>query len=165
MAIYKDEKRGTYYFSVYVTHRNGKRKRVLRRGFKTSEDARLAEAKVMIDAKNTSTSNPRMDDALKEYMKWYEQRRKESTTYNLKGTMKNHIVPFFEDKRIRSVASQDIMRFHNYLLDNLAVSTSKAIHRALVAFFNYAIKMDYLDKNPASETGNITIREDKNVNF
>lgn len=165
MAIYKDEKRGTYYFSVYVTYKDGERKRILRRGFKTSKEAQLAEAKALIDAKNTTSSNPKMENVLKEYIKWYEKRRKESTTYNLKGTINRYILPFFEGMNIKNVVGRDIMKFHDYLLDNLAVTTSKAIHRDLVAFFNYAIRMEYVEGNPASEVGNITVKEDRNVNF
>ncbi|WP_277680356.1 Arm DNA-binding domain-containing protein, partial [Gracilibacillus dipsosauri] len=45
MPIYKDEKRGTYYF---ITRINGKQ--VKRRGFKSPKEAKLAEAQLLLDA-------------------------------------------------------------------------------------------------------------------
>lgn len=165
MAIYKDEKRGTYYVSVYVEFKNGDRKRVFKRGFKTQAEAKVAEAEIILNATIANSDNPLFDDLLNEYMSWYEKRRKESTVYKLKGTIKRYIKPYFEKKHIQDIAKRDIMKFHDYLLDKLSVSTAKSVHKDLSAVFNYAIQMEYINVNVAREVGNIDIKEEKNVYY
>lgn len=165
MAIYKDNKRGTYYVSVYVEYKNGDRKRVMRRGFKTQAEAKRAEAEIIMEATINNPDNPLIDDLLDEYIKWYKKRRKESTVYNKKGVIRRYIRPFFKDKHIQDVKKRDVMKFHDYLLDKLSLVTAKAIHKDLSAFLNYAIQMEYTNINVARETGNIDAVEDKTINY
>ncbi len=167
MAIYKDKERGTYYISVYVELKNGDRKRILRRGFKTRAEAKRAEADIIMNAAIENPDNPLFADVLDEYIKWYEKRRKKSTVKKLKGTINRYIRPYFKNKFIQDISRRDISRFHDYLLDkNLAISTAKSIHKDLSAIFNYAItEMGYLTVNVASEVGNIDAQEDNRLNY
>ena len=43
MAIYKDKKRNTWFFRVYVNDNKGNRKQKERSGFKTKSEAKIAE--------------------------------------------------------------------------------------------------------------------------
>jgi len=165
VAIYKDEKRGTYYVSVYVELNNGDRKRVLRRGFKSRSEAQRAEAEIILNASMVDPDNPLFSDVLDEYMSWYKKRRKESTVNKLKGTIRLYIRPFFGEKFIQDISRRDVMRFHDFLLDKLAVSTSKGVHKDLSAILNYAIQMEYININVAREVGNIDAKDDATVNF
>lgn|SRR5699024_2757753 len=165
MAIYKDEKRGTYYVSVYVTMNNGERKRVLRRGFSTQAEARVAEAEIILNATIDNPDNPLFEDLLDEYITWYEKRRKESTVYNLKGTINRYIKPFFKDMRVQDIKKRDIMKFHDFLLEKLAVTTAKSTHRNLSTILNYAIQMEYLNVNVAREVGNIDATDNKKIDY
>lgn len=165
MAIYKDKKRGTYYVSVYVELNNGERKRVMKRGFKTQQEAKKAEAEIIFNATIENPDNPLFNDLIKEYMKWYEKRRKESTVYNLKGTVRRYIEPFFEGKHIQDIKKRDIMKFHDDLLDKLSVTTAKSVHKNLSAILNYAIQMEYINVNVAREVGNIDAKEDKKIDY
>src|SRR5699024_6664890 len=158
MSIYKDEKRGTWYVSVYVELKNGERKRIMRRGFRTQAEARVAEAEIILNATIENPDNPLIDDLLTEYMQWYEKRRKESTVYNLQGTINRYIEPFFKGKHVQDIKKRDIMKFHDFLLDKLSVVTAKAVHKNLSAILNYAIQMEYLNVNVAREVGNIDIK-------
>src|SRR5690625_2286017 len=98
-------------------------------------------------------------------MKWYEKRRKESTVYNLKGTIKRYIQPFFKGKHVQDIKKRDIMKFHDFLLEKLAVVTAKSIHKNLSAILNYGIQMEYLNINVAREVGNVDAKEDKSINY
>src|SRR5699024_4484963 len=109
--------------------------------------------------------NPLIDDLLTEYMKWYEKRRKESTVYNLQGTINRYIEPFFKGKHVQDIKKRDIMKFHDFLLDKLSVVTAKAVHKNLSAILNYAIQMEYLNVNVAREVGNIDIKNEKKINY
>lgn len=165
MGVYKDKKRGTWYVSVYVELRNGNRKRVVRRGFKSQGEAKKAEAGIIFSAEIENPDNPLFGDLLIEYITWYKKRRKASTVYNLEGTIKRYIKPFFSNKHIQDIKKRDIMKFHDFLLDKLSVVTAKTVHKNLSAIFNYAIQMEYTNINVAREVGNIDAKEEKKINY
>lgn len=155
MAIYKDEKRGTYYVSVYVELKNGDRKRILRRGFNSQAEARVAEAEIIVNASIEDPDNPLFDDVLDEYSDWYEKRRKESSTHKVKKDIRLYVKPFFKNKHIQDITRRDVIRFQDYLLDKLSLTTAKNVHTQLSAIFRYAISMEYITENVAREVGNI----------
>lgn len=165
MAVYKDKKRGTWYVSVYVESKDGRRKRVLKRGFNSRQEAKKAEAEIMFSASLENSDNPLFGDLLDEYMNWFKKRRKQSTVYKLEGTIRLYIRPFFGNKFIKDITKRDIMRFHDFLLDKLSVTTAKAVHKDLSAILNYSIQMEYININVAREVGNIDIKEERNVNY
>jgi len=165
VAIYKDEKRGTYYVSVYVELKNGERKRVLRRGFKTQAEAKVAEADIILNAAIENPDNPFFTDVVDEYIKWYEKRRKSSSVHRLKKECRLYIKPFFKDKHIQDIKKRDVMKFHDFLLDKLAITTAKNVHSYLSAIFNYAVKMEYTNVNVARDVGNIQASDNKSFNY
>ena len=165
MAIYKDKNRGTWYVSVYVEIKNGDRKRVLRRGFKTRADAKKAESEIIFNASIESPDNPFFVDVVDEYISWYEKRRKASSVHRLKKECRLYIKPFFENKFIQDIQRRDVVRFHDFLLDKLSVTTSKNIHSYLSAIFNFALKMEYVNNNVAREVGNIQVSENKKFDY
>ncbi|WP_182200125.1 tyrosine-type recombinase/integrase [Paraliobacillus salinarum] len=155
MTIYKDKKRGTYYISVYVELKNGDRKRVLKRGFKTRKEAKKAESEIVFNSTIDNPDNPIFKDVIAEYISWYEKRRKASSLHRLKKECRLYIEPFFGNKHIQNINKRDVMKFHDFLLDSLSITTSKNVHGFLSAIFNFAIKMEYVNINIAKETGNI----------
>lgn len=165
MAIYYDRKRGTYYVSVYVEYRNGERKRVLRRGFKTKREAKKAESEIVLNAEVSNPENPLFTDIVDQYIDWYEPRRKVSSVHRLKKETRLYIKPFFKGKKIKNIHNSDIMDFHTFLLNNLSVRTSKNVHGFLSAIFNHAVKLGHISVNPAKETGNIQASYDKQFNY
>lgn len=165
MAIYKDKKRGTYYVSVYVTYRNGERKRVLRRGFKTRQEAQRAEAEIILDATIEDPDNPLFEDVVDEYLEWYERRNKATSVHRMKKEARLYLKPFFKGKRIQDIRKRDIMKFHDFLLDKLAISSAKNVHGYLSTLFNYAIKMEYTKVNVAREVGNIKASASKKMDY
>lgn len=165
MAIYKDKKRGTWYISVYVELKNGDRKRIMRRGFKTQSEARKAEAEIIFNASMQSPDNPLFNDVVDDYIAWYEKRRKPSSIHRLKKESRLYIKPFFGNKFIQDIKRRDIMKFHDFLLDKLSVTTSKNVHGYLSAIFNYAIKMEYVNNNVAREVGNVDANENKEFEY
>src|SRR5699024_743501 len=141
VAIYKDKKRGTYYVSVYVELKNGERKRIMKRGFKTQADAKKAEAEIVFNASIQRPDNPLISDVVDEYISWYEKRRKASSIHRLKKESRLYIKPFFGNKFIQDIKRRDVIRFHDFLLDKLSVTTSKNVHGYLSAILNHAVKM------------------------
>lgn len=167
MAIYKDKKRGTYYVSVYVDLKNGDRKRVMKRGFKTKKEAKKAESEIIFNAAINNPDNPFFTDVVDEYISWYEKRRKPASLHRLKKECRLYIKPFFGNKYIQDIKKRDVMKFHDFLLGDkkLSITTSKNVHGYLSAIFNYAIKMEYANLNIAREVGNIQANNDKKMEY
>jgi len=165
MPVYKDKKRGTWYVSVYVELKNGERKRVLKRGFKSRPEAKKAESEIILNAAIENPDNPLFEDVIAEYMKWYKKRRKASTVNKLEGTIRLYIKPYFGHKHIQDIKKRDVMKFHDFLLDKLSVSTAKSVHKDLSSILNYAIQMEYLQTNVAREVGNIDKKEKRKVDY
>lgn len=164
MPVYKDKKRGTYYVSVYVG-KGERRKRVLRRGFKTRPEAVKAEAEIIFNAELYNSDNPLFTDVVDEFIKSYSKKRKESSTNRLKKECRLYIKPFFEGKFIQNIRKRDILKFHDYLLDRLSITTAKNVHGYLSAILNYAVKMEYVTTNVAREVGNIKGNDNKEFDY
>lgn len=165
MPVYKDEKRGTWYVSTYVEYRDGTKKRVMKRGFKTKREATQYENELQYQSRMNSSDNPLFGDVLDDYQAMYKKTRKESTVNKMNGIIRLYIRPFFGKKRIQDINNKDISRFHLFLLEKLATSTSKAVHKDLSAILNYAVRMEYINSNPAREVGNIKANENRKVDY
>lgn len=165
VAIYKDKKRSTYYFSVYVDV-NGEKKRFVRRGFKNRQEARLAEADFLLNFDTTDDERITFETLAEMYKNWYKKRRKESSYKKIKSVVDIHLNPFFKKKYIGDITKRDVIKLHDKLLDKkLSVTSVKKAHTVLSSMLNYAIKTEYLKVNVAREAGNLDIKETKRFEF
>lgn len=160
MAIYKDKKRKTYYYSVSV---GGKRH--LKRGFKTRAEAKRAETEFLYNYDEVDEENITFGQLSKMYLDWYKRRRKNSSYVKIESVVRIHLNPRFERKKIKNINKRDITKMHDELLDELSVTSAKKIHTVISAILNYAIEHDYLNINVAREIGNINIKSNKIMNF
>lgn len=159
MAVYKDKDRNTYYF---ITRINGKQ--VKRRGFITKKEALLAEAK--FEDESILEEIETFEYIAKEYLDWYQKRRKESSYYKIESIVRVHLIPYFGQKELQGIRQRDIIKFQDMLIDSKAAASHvKKIHTTLSAIFKFAIKNEYMKENPASIVGNVDLKEEKHVNF
>jgi integrase len=165
VAIYKDKKRGTYYFQTRVKKADGGYRQIKRRGFKSSQEARRAEAEAIIEFEDETSANPYFEHVAKEYLEWYKKRRKASSYAKIEGIVRIHLIPFFGNKRIQNIRNRDVSKFHDSIIDSRKLATLQIIHVVLSAIFNYAIKMEYTQKNPARAIGNFEGKPEKRINF
>lgn len=159
MSVYKDNQRGTFYFRTRI---NGKQ--VKRRGFKTTKEARLAEAQLLLDD-DINEDNPPFEKVADEYKNWYRKRRKPMSYTKMEGIVNNYLIPWFGKKQIDNIKNRDVMKFHDELIDKNSVATNKTIHVFLSAVFNFAIRNEYTTKNPARAVGNFDGKPEKHVNY
>src|SRR5699024_5074542 len=74
--------------------------------------------------------------------------------------------PIFENEKIDKIRNRDITKFHDKLLDKkYSAHHAKKIHTTLSAVFNFAIKQEYVNINPASIVGNLEMEEEKHINY
>lgn len=165
MPVYKDEKRGTWYVSCYVETKDGKRKKVMRRGFKTQSEAKKAEAELIFNASLENPDNPTFTELAQEYLEWYKQRRKTSSYRKIESVVRIRLLPYLKNKRIQDITRRDVMKLQNELLSKYEVNSAKRTHTVLSSILNYAIKMEYLTRNVAREVGNIEARQDKRMEY
>ncbi|WP_077325697.1 site-specific integrase [Virgibacillus siamensis] len=158
MSVYKDKQRNTYYF---VTRINGKQ--VKRRGFRTSKDAKRAEAECILNAPDWN--DPLFEHVADEYLQWYKKRRKASSYETRERIIRMHIKPHFSNKKINSIGNRDITQFHDLIIDKHSINYLKAIHASLSAVFNFAIRQEYTTKNPARNVGNIEGTPTKHMDY
>ncbi|MEK4305894.1 site-specific integrase [Oceanobacillus sp. FSL K6-0251] len=165
MAVYKDKKRNTYYYSVYVDLPNGEKKRFMKRGFKSKKEAKDAEIDFLYNFDVEDEENLSFGKIADMYLDWYRKRRKESSYMKIESVVRIHLKPRFEHKKIKDISKRDVIRFHDHLLDNLGVASAKKVHTVLSATLNYAIRLEYLKVNVAREVGNIEMKEPKRLDF
>lgn len=165
MPVYYDKKRKTYYVSVYVEMKDGTKKRIMRRGFKTQRDAKKVEKELIFEYSQKSSDNPPFNEFIDEYIERFEKIRKKSSTRNLKWLTETYYKPAFENKCIQDIKNKDIIKLHDVLIDSLSVSTAKVAHGILSTVFNYAIKLEYINVNPCREVGNLQAEGKKEMNY
>lgn len=165
MAIYKDEKRGTYYFITRIPKAGGGTKQVKRRGFRTKPEAKRAEALIIANAEEHNEENVTFEFVGNEYMEWYKKRRKASSYKKVNSIMTVNLIPAFGKKQIDKIRNRDITKFHDDLIDRYSISHAKKIHSILSATFNFAIKQEYIKVNPANIVGNIDLQEKEEINY
>lgn len=163
MTIYKDDNRGTYYFVTRIRQFDGTLKQVKRRGFKSYKEARLAEAKLLLES--NETSNPTFKEIADSYFDWYCKRRKQSSINVIKNITYNHLIPEFEKAKINKILPKHIMNYQNKIIDKYSPDFLKKIHTTLSAIFNHAIKFHGQTNNPARITGNFEIETNKRLNY
>jgi len=166
MPVYKDEKRGTYYFITRVPTKNGT-KQIKRRGFSSRPEARKAEAKAILEAEEGlfEEENPTFEFVAKKYLEWYERRRKKSSYLKISSIIETHLIPRFGKRKIDKIRNRDITSLQDDLLNEFAISHVKKIHQVLSSIFNFAIKQEYTSDNPARTVGNIDIEEERHINY
>ncbi|MBP3037946.1 site-specific integrase [Bacillaceae bacterium Marseille-Q3522] len=167
MPIYYDKKYKNYYFITRVQLKNGQAKQVKRRGFTSSKEARLAESQFIINWENEVIADEEytLKEVAEEYLEWYKRRRKESSYTKIASIVNTHLITAFGSKKISSIRNRDITKFHDHLIDNFSAAHAKKIHTTLSAIFNFAIKQEYVKKNPARLVGNVDMEDKKHMEY
>lgn len=147
MAVYKDKKTGTWYFKGKYHN-----KWTTRRGFKTKKEALLAEDEM----RNINTSMKCLDDVSEEYIN-YLSTHENGSAYSAEHIYMKHIAPMLGKKRIDKIKVNDIRDLQTQMLNkkkddggSYANRTINQITGTLVSIINFAVRFEYIDKNPCS---------------
>lgn len=162
MAIKKDTATNKWYF--YGKHSDGKQYK--RRGFDTKKAAHIAEMKFLDEYESRDTGEGMtFTDLAKEYLEWYEKRRKASSYIKISSIIDTHLVPYFGDKNITDIRPRDVTRYQDSIIDKFAPSHVKKIHTTLAATLKHAVKQEYISSNAATIAGNVELEEEKHMNY
>ncbi|ENK0837072.1 site-specific integrase [Clostridium botulinum] len=164
MAVYKNEKRGTYFCSFYYTDWTGKRKRKKKEGFKRKKDAADFEREFLNKQSNNTDIN--FENLVSIYLEDIKNKIR-ITTYNQKEFIVNSkIVPYFKDLKINDITPNHIRKWQNEIINNNYSDTYlKTINVQLSAIFNFAVKYYNLSSNPVVKAGSMGKKNADTINF
>lgn len=158
--IYKDAKRGTYYFRITYYDKTNTRKYITRKGFAQRKDAVKQCNKMMDELEGIGEEIKKLpfNKLVDEYIDWYSVRRKSSSVKALKTHTNNHLLPYFKSMDVFNMTTQDVMKFQNKKLkEGHSGDYLKKMHVYLVSLLNHAMKFYDLKQNVASLVGNFEI--------
>lgn len=141
-----------YKFGIYtgIDKQTGRKTNTTRSGFKTKKEAVLAASKLEIElseGKIEKSKDIKYGDVYQEWLPAYENTVRESTLLSTTNIFKNHILNHFSDKKINTITVSEIQTIVNKWFDIAPVNFKKWFYYT-GKIFEYAIKMEYLDKNP-----------------
>ncbi|MFC5602437.1 tyrosine-type recombinase/integrase [Sporosarcina koreensis] len=161
---YKKKDGKTYFmikFYVGVDPLTGKERDTTRRGFKTKSEARTALGRIELEISEGTFRKPRVETYQDVYDLWvnhYERTVEESTYVKTIGIFRNHILPALGSSKIDKIdlqtAQEAVDKWANVLKNFRMVKAYAS------KVFDYAIKYDYIQKNPFSLV-ELTIKKNK----
>ena len=153
MPAYKDEKRNTWYCQFWNTDFTGKKKHIVKRGFKTRREAKEYEEKYKTS--NSETSDITLGGLYESYKQIYIPTLKLSTQDNKRQIIEAYILPYFENRKICEITSKDIAKWQIEVQRGKKLSNTylKSINTQMSALFNFARKHYGLIINPVVIAG------------
>lgn len=160
MPAYKDKVKGTWYASFYYENWIGKKKRKMKRGFKTRREA-LEWERIFLQQK-TSDLNMTFEDFVPLYIADMKNRFKESTWLTKEHIIRTKLVSYFGKRKMCDICSKDVMAWQNEMMGHRSEAGKayspvylKTLHNQLSAVFNHAVRHYGLKANPAAQAGNM----------
>lgn len=156
MAVYKDLKRNSYYFRVYVTDIYGNRKQKERSGYKTKRLAQEAEI-IFINSCKQDNTGMTFIELYNVYIRQKRQTLKPQSYRSIESRFRNYIVPFFKDYPINKINNRLYIEWKDFILSKgFNYKYNSNLHRCMVSILNYAVDFYDLDKNVATKVGNFS---------
>ncbi|WP_404293127.1 site-specific integrase [Cytobacillus kochii] len=147
---YKTKQGDKWMFKLIIGIDPGTGKKVMttRRGFKTKKEAQAAYMKLKqeIDSGLLSKQALLFEDIFKEWWDIHSKTIKPSTKYSKLSKFDKHILPRFGKLKIKEITKGYCQKVINEIADEINSVNDIRIQANLV--FKYAVKMDYILKNP-----------------
>ena len=170
MAVYKEEKTGTWRVIYRYTDWNGERKQSQKRGFKTKRDAQAWEREQL----NKATSNLDMtfSSFVEQYTADMRTRIKENTLTTKDHIIRTKLLPYFGKLKMCNITAQQIITWQNEMMiykDDSGKPYSpvylKTVHNQLSAIFNHAVRYYNLRENPCQKAGSMGKKKNREMLF
>ncbi|MEF2966848.1 tyrosine-type recombinase/integrase [Paenibacillus sp. M1] len=163
MAVYKDEKRKTYFFRVRYKDIYGRPQQKMKRGFKQRKDAILAEAEFLTNAVKQYSDNVTFDELFEHNIKHTKLKpktiRRRTNEYNL------HIKPRFGRIKVKDTSLEQVLEFKTHLETTMdSLNSARTVYSNFKVLINHAIKFFGLKVDPTLAAGSIE-RVRPKINF
>ncbi len=159
MPIYKtgktkDGKQG-YRIRVNYTDANGKYQTKTQVVYGSPEAKQAEQAMLANIDEIATTSSMTTGELVRIFLETKQSEIRETTLNKTAGILRNHVLPYFENVRIDKITLTKLQEWKNSINEqNLSIVMRKNIYGQFRALLNYAVKMDYLPKNPLDKLGN-----------
>lgn len=160
MPIYKTGKKkdGIQQYRVIVnyTDKNGKYCDISRLVYGKAE-ATLMEMR--LNAEKGKKNSPQthtftLNTLLNDYIETKKYEIRDSSLEKSISILKNHVLPIFAETKLSTFDAQILQQWKNSINEKgLSLTMRNNIYAAFNALFNYATKMDYIEKNPLKQLG------------
>ena len=152
--IKKDGKQ-KYRVRVNYTDSMGKNKQIERTAY-GADEAKQLERELSHSVKvETPTKRMTFGQLWKEYSDVREKETKESTQLNRASRVNHYILPTFEHVRLDRLSIPVLQAWKQDLGEkNLKLDSKRLIFRTFSGILNYAVKMEYMNRNPLDRIGN-----------
>lgn len=170
MAVYKEDKTGTWRVIYRYTDWNGERKQTQKRGFKTRREAQAWEHEQL------NKKNADLDMKFKSFVELYtadvKTRLKENTWATKEHIIRTKLEPYFGKLKMCAITPQQIITWQNELInyrDEQGKAYSpvylKTVNNQLSAIFNHAVKYYNLRENPCKKAGSMGKKKNREIQF
>ena len=170
MAVYKEEKTGTWRVIYRYTDWTGEKKQTQKRGFQTKREAQAWEREQL--RKATSDLDMTFKSFVEQYTVDMQTRIKENTWATKEHIIRSKLLPYFGKLKMCNITAQQIITWQNELLnykDEKGKPYSpvylKTVHNQLSAIFNHAVKFYNLRENPCKKAGSMGKKKNREMLF
>lgn len=152
MPVYKNEKTGKWYCIYRIKDASGNSKQVKKSGFTLKREAEAYEHDQLANASYQPDMS--FSDFVELYNNTVDKRLREHTIQTRNYRIKNRIIPYFADMRLRDIDAKAIATWHNELISKgLSAGYIRNLHRNLSAIFIHATRFYGLRDNPCHKAG------------
>lgn len=152
---YINQDKASWYFVVSngrdpVTN---KPRQIKKRGFPTKEEASLAALEIELQIKKGQYfegANMKFHTLYDEWIRAYSISRKKSSVRNRECAAK-HLLRVWSNTSINQITKPVYRRYMDSLVDTYMYNTRDGIHTVARMIFDFAVDMEYLEKNPCEK--------------
>lgn len=159
MPIYKmDGKKGgkqQYRVRINYTDHNGKARQIDRIAYGSAEAKDLERQLTKEIKEQPISASMTVQQLFDEYMEVKKYEVRETTLDKSRRNLKRYILPSLGNYKIDRLNNPVLQVWKNNISEqDYSLKTKQNVYGELRALLNYAVKMDYLPKNPLSNLGN-----------
>lgn len=153
--IKKDGKQ-QYRVRVNYTDAAGKSHQIERTAYGKDEAVALEQQLIAeYKDKRTATARITVQQLFDEYEIYHSHETRKTSHDSAMRNLRTRVLPTMKDYRLDRLSQPILAQWKNVVAaSDLSIVTKRNAYAAFVAMLNYAVKMDYLNKNPLSVLGN-----------
>ena len=170
MAVYKEDKTGTWRVIYRYTDWTEEKKQTQKRGFKTKREAQAWEHEQF--RKATSDLDMTFKSFIEQYTADMQTRIKENTWATKDHIIRTKLIPYFGKLKMCSITAQQIITWQNELLNYKDENGKpyspvylKTVHNQLSTIFNHAVRYYNLKENPCKKAGSMGKKKNREMLF
>lgn len=170
MAIYKEEKTGTWRVIYRYTDWTGAKKQTQKRGFKTKREAQAWEREQL----HRTTADLEMTFAsfAAQYALDMQTRLKDNTWGTKEHIIRTKLLPYFGKLKMCNITAQQVITWQNEMMNHrdshgkpYSPVYLKTVHNQLSAIFNHAVRYYNLRENPCKKAGSMGKKKNREMLF